>query len=369
MKKWLSQKNNLAAVLVFLLIAVVIVVLVVIVKVSAYISTSRFYSAQALYEEYLHSIEGYVPENSPIDHIVVKTDFSEYGNIYRNHTTIWVYVTEDMRSYRDKAVLLNLYPYNQKIKELVSTMREKSGFESWSIKYLVNSRFKINGTSRLLDEKTTITYMVLGDTLLKYEIGDASFTKYMPESKRVEYSYKIKNNQLISFLQTYPAYNSYGTTGSSAKPQMPYVGMSEIDIQNTALGRATDVRKCTDFDIKDDRHKWKEYTWDFGGGKKVVAKLFYDTGTGVVYSVDKYPKDPYGNSIDWSSPSLNTNSKPSTSSSMTTKKYDPYNVYDYNSAQDFADDKYEEFYDYEDDYEDEDEAYDAAEDYWRAHHR
>ena len=46
------------------------------------------------------------------------------------------------------------------------------------------------------------------------------------------------------------------------------------------------------------------------------------------------------------------------------KKYDSYDVYDYKSAQDFADDKYEEFYDYEDDYDDEDEAYDAAEDYW-----
>ena len=32
------------------------------------------------------------------------------------------------------------------------------------------------------------------------------------------------------------------------------------------------------------------------------------------------------------------------------KKNDPYDVYDYKSAQDFADDKYEEFYDYEDDY-------------------
>ena len=52
------------------------------------------------------------------------------------------------------------------------------------------------------------------------------------------------------------------------------------------------------------------------------------------------------------------------SSSSVKKKYDPYNVYDYESASDFADDKYEEFYDYEDDYEDEDEAYDAAEDYW-----
>lgn len=53
---------------------------------------------------------------------------------------------------------------------------------------------------------------------------------------------------------------------------------------------------------------------------------------------------------------------------LSSKKYDYYDVYDYKSAQDFADDKYEEFYDYEDDYEDEDEAYDAAEDYWRDHH-
>ena len=49
------------------------------------------------------------------------------------------------------------------------------------------------------------------------------------------------------------------------------------------------------------------------------------------------------------------------------KTYDPYNVHDYKSAQDFADDKYEEFYDYEDDFDDEDEAYDAAEDYWNEH--
>lgn len=51
-------------------------------------------------------------------------------------------------------------------------------------------------------------------------------------------------------------------------------------------------------------------------------------------------------------------------------KKDTYDVYNYKSAQEFADDKYEEFYDYEDDYddEDEDEAYDAAEDYWYDHH-
>ena len=60
--------------------------------------------------------------------------------------------------------------------------------------------------------------------------------------------------------------------------------------------------------------------------------------------------------------------KYTTSKKNTSKKKDTYDVYSYKSAQDFADDKYEEFYDYEDDYEDEDEAYDAAVDYWNDHH-
>ena len=62
------------------------------------------------------------------------------------------------------------------------------------------------------------------------------------------------------------------------------------------------------------------------------------------------------------------NSKTGTAASSGKKK-DPYDVYSYDSAQAFADDKYEEFFDNEDDYEDEDEAYDAAEDYWREHHK
>jgi hypothetical protein len=57
-----------------------------------------------------------------------------------------------------------------------------------------------------------------------------------------------------------------------------------------------------------------------------------------------------------------------TGKSKTSKTYDTYDVHDYKSAQEFADDKYEEFYDYEDDFEDEDEAYDAAEDYWNDNH-
>ncbi len=60
----------------------------------------------------------------------------------------------------------------------------------------------------------------------------------------------------------------------------------------------------------------------------------------------------------------NSDTTKSSSESSSKKSYDPYDVHKYKSAQVFADDKYEEFYDYEDDYEDEDEAYDAAEDYW-----
>ena len=56
-----------------------------------------------------------------------------------------------------------------------------------------------------------------------------------------------------------------------------------------------------------------------------------------------------------------------TSKSKSSKKtYDPYDADNYTSADDFAEDKYEEFYDYEDDAEDDDDAYDAAVDYWNS---
>lgn len=57
----------------------------------------------------------------------------------------------------------------------------------------------------------------------------------------------------------------------------------------------------------------------------------------------------------------------STSKSKSSKKaYDPYDADKYTSADDFAEDKYEEFYDYEDNVEDDDDAYDAAVDYWNS---
>ena len=73
--------------------------------------------------------------------------------------------------------------------------------------------------------------------------------------------------------------------------------MAESEIQNTLLGRATKIEECNDFDMIDNNHRWKEYTWDFGGGKSLVALVFYDSGSGKVHSIEKYPKDPYGNTI------------------------------------------------------------------------
>lgn len=49
-------------------------------------------------------------------------------------------------------------------------------------------------------------------------------------------------------------------------------------------------------------------------------------------------------------------------------QFDPYDVYDYDNPDDFADDMYEDFFALEDFYEDEDEAWDEAYDYWEECH-
>ena len=101
---------------------------------------------------------------------------------------------------------------------------------------------------------------------------------------------------------------------------------------------------------------------------EVVKLIKYDTGTIEAdgsWTSDSEKKKSKDTTTTNSSGSKDTNSsgkKDTTGSSS--GSYDPYDVHDYDSADDFADDKYEEFYDYEDEYEDEDEAYDAAEDYW-----
>ena len=78
-------------------------------------------------------------------------------------------------------------------------MREQSGFESWSNKYMIHTLFVLNWKPVTLDEKMTVTYLVLGDPAQKYEIDDTSFVKILSGPERIRYTYEIKDNQLISF--------------------------------------------------------------------------------------------------------------------------------------------------------------------------
>ena len=109
---------------------------------------------------------------------------------------------------------------------------------------------------------------------------------------------------------------------------------------------------------------------------EIVKLIKYDTGTIEAdgsWTSDRDKKKSESTNSNNSSDKKDTGSSGKKDTNSSGKKdttgsssgsYDPYDVHDYDSADDFADDKYEEFYDYEDEYEDEDEAYDAAEDYW-----
>jgi asparagine N-glycosylation enzyme membrane subunit Stt3 len=87
-------------------------------------------------------------------------------------------------------------------------------------------------------------------------------------------------------------------TKADDRPDTPVVGMRESRVQETKLGRATKIEECMNFDMMDNKHRWKVYTWDLGGGKRLVAKLYYNDGYGVVHDIEKYPQDPYGKTIE-----------------------------------------------------------------------
>ena len=87
MKKWFSNPENMVAVSLFKIIAVVIAVLVGIVILGVYLSTFGFYRTRASYEEKLHTIEDYVPEDSPIDHIQTRRLCSSYIHMIKRSST------------------------------------------------------------------------------------------------------------------------------------------------------------------------------------------------------------------------------------------------------------------------------------------
>ncbi len=143
-----------------------------------------------------------------------------------------------------------------------------------------------------------------------------SFSMTVTDKKTGEnnyYDYYDKDGKIISFKNRYKSGNSYSDSGSAST--------------NSGTGHSA-----------------------------TSGKSNYSSSSG---------KSNYSSS---GKSSYSSSGKSSYSSSSGRKRYDYYDVDEYDSAQDFADDKYEEFYDYEDDYEDEDEAYDAAEDYWNENH-
>ncbi|MCR4635203.1 MAG: hypothetical protein K5754_03145 [Butyrivibrio sp.] len=113
------------------------------------------------------------------------------------------------------------------------------------------------------------------------------------------------------------------------------------------------------YEVSKKNGKYTTYRYWERNGEIVKFELFHEGSTN---SSSQYTSDT---DKKQSEDTKNTNSsgKRDTTGSSS-GSYDPYDVKDYDSAEKFADDKYEEFYDYEDEYEDEDEAYDAAEDYW-----
>ena len=134
----------------------------------------------------------------------------------------------------------------------------------------------------------------------------------------------------------------------SLAKSLPYVGMSEKYINDTALGKPSST-------VRHNR--------EMVNGQSLVANLYDYTRNGYViftarcingevYQVFDHRSDPYKQST--SSSSSSSSSKKSSSS---TKKSDPFHASDYAHPDDFYYDYYDDFWDYED-----------AEDYWEAHH-
>lgn len=142
---------------------------------------------------------------------------------------------------------------------------------------------------------------------------------------------------------------------ASIKNKIPFEGMSEKYINLTAVGNS-------------DKHESKyvkghgskpgyvldKYYWYSDNNKDMV--LFVECKDDKVTDVTKYYESTYWTSDGmpkfWATRPAKTTKKKSS-----TKKEDPYNVYDYSDPEDFYDDNYDDFWDYEE-----------AEDYYNEYH-
>lgn len=120
---------------------------------------------------------------------------------------------------------------------------------------------------------------------------------------------------------------------------VPYVGMSESQINSTSLGKYANVWHNTEIIKGSTRATANIYEFKKGNATIFQARCLQ----GKVIKVWDYRDDP--RVVDRSTPKKKV------------KKEDPYNVNDYSSEEDFYDDHYDDFWDYED-----------AEDYYREHH-
>ncbi|MCR5484026.1 MAG: hypothetical protein K6F09_00375 [Clostridiales bacterium] len=134
------------------------------------------------------------------------------------------------------------------------------------------------------------------------------------------------------------------TSTTESKPNyyggIPYKHMPESQVEYTSLGKADEVKKCTNFYERSHRDRWKKYYWKKNGTIIFIVTIsYYDYHTR--RSTPGYVLDI----TDWRD-SANYNYKATTKKHTTAK--DPYNAKDYYNEDDFYEDHYDDFYDFDD---------------------
>lgn len=81
---------------------------------------------------------------------------------------------------------------------------------------------------------------------------------------------------------------------------IPYVGQDEESLAYLTIdGVVPTIEKCRDYEHLDYTHRYKTYKWVCENGKSCKVVVYYDDyGRGTAHSVDRYPKDPYGKTME-----------------------------------------------------------------------
>ena len=131
-----------------------------------------------------------MPKDSPISRVSVKTDFShEYesgGGIYKNKINITVFLTEEMRDCWNKQALLRLYPHDVKIRGLISSMKDQSGFGPWLADNMKDYTIYVDGHRAKVWDEIDIRYIIEDSLQRVYTMDSATFKVYC-KGDREEY--------------------------------------------------------------------------------------------------------------------------------------------------------------------------------------